>query len=392
MIRNFNRCRVGIAHRLTLLVETHSNASLRLVGDAHPTLLKGEHSRFFVKCGGIMRGINHPRYDTYCMVAPILYGRLYFDLQKIGNASVKSCRRPNKKCQTVDGENTVMKMPGNNMKLLRFFRTKFFLTVTLIVLSYALPAYAQENVWKELHDETASLLQSKRYADGIKSGQEALKIAEKTFPPGHVSIAASMNLLGILYRTYGRYAEAEPLFNKALSIYKETLGPDHSNVAYVQQELAEMYLLQDKYAEAEPFYQQSLKIYEDMYGPYHPSVINVLNRLGELYQDQKKYAEAIPVLKRALAIEEEIYGPDNPDIASSMNNLATLYYYQGENTKAEILYKEALEIYEKEYGVDHPLIATILEKMAEFYKGTGKENEAKQVADRAKKIYSNYQQ
>jgi len=33
-----------------------------------------------------MRGINHPRYDTYCMVAPILYGRLYFDLQKIGNA------------------------------------------------------------------------------------------------------------------------------------------------------------------------------------------------------------------------------------------------------------------------------------------------------------------
>jgi len=42
----------------------------------------------FVKCGGIMRGINHPRYDTYCMVAPILYGRLYFDLQKIGNAPV----------------------------------------------------------------------------------------------------------------------------------------------------------------------------------------------------------------------------------------------------------------------------------------------------------------
>ncbi|MBM4053802.1 MAG: hypothetical protein FJ264_03830 [Planctomycetes bacterium] len=38
-----------------------------------------------------MRGINHPRYDTYCMVAPILYGRLYFDLQKIGNAPVFNC-------------------------------------------------------------------------------------------------------------------------------------------------------------------------------------------------------------------------------------------------------------------------------------------------------------
>jgi len=37
-----------------------------------------------------MRGINHPRYDTYCMVAPILYGRLYFDLQKIGNAPIET--------------------------------------------------------------------------------------------------------------------------------------------------------------------------------------------------------------------------------------------------------------------------------------------------------------
>jgi len=40
MVRDFNLCRVGNAHRLTLLVETHSNASLRLVGNAHPTLLK----------------------------------------------------------------------------------------------------------------------------------------------------------------------------------------------------------------------------------------------------------------------------------------------------------------------------------------------------------------
>ncbi|MBM4056109.1 MAG: hypothetical protein FJ264_15865 [Planctomycetes bacterium] len=43
-----------------------------------------------------MRGINHPRYDTYCMVAPILYGRLYFDLQKIGNAPLKYSMLPSK--------------------------------------------------------------------------------------------------------------------------------------------------------------------------------------------------------------------------------------------------------------------------------------------------------
>ncbi|MBM4054721.1 MAG: hypothetical protein FJ264_08640 [Planctomycetes bacterium] len=40
MFRKFNYSRVGIAHRLTSLVETHSNASLRLVGNAHPYSVK----------------------------------------------------------------------------------------------------------------------------------------------------------------------------------------------------------------------------------------------------------------------------------------------------------------------------------------------------------------
>jgi len=40
LTRNFTLCRVGNAHRLALPVETHSNASLRLMGNAHPTLVK----------------------------------------------------------------------------------------------------------------------------------------------------------------------------------------------------------------------------------------------------------------------------------------------------------------------------------------------------------------
>ncbi|MCR4292756.1 MAG: tetratricopeptide repeat protein, partial [Candidatus Kuenenia sp.] len=105
----------------------------------------------------------------------------------------------------------------NSIKSLRRHGTKIILTLSLVV-SFILPVYAQENLWKELHDKTTTLLQEKRYADAIKSGEDALRIAKETFPPGHISIAASMNLLGILYRTYTMYDEAEPLFNQALDI------------------------------------------------------------------------------------------------------------------------------------------------------------------------------
>ena len=138
--------------------------------------------------------------------------------------------------------------------------------IMVLASSFSLPAYAQEEQWKELNDKAAVLLQERRYADAIKVGEEALKVAEETFPSDHPYIATSMNLLGTLYRTYGRFAEAEPLFRQALTIYEEGLGSDHPKVALVLQNLADMYLAQDKYAEAEPLYKQTLTIYESAFG------------------------------------------------------------------------------------------------------------------------------
>ena len=120
----------------------------------------------------------------------------------------------------------------NGMKRLCAYGTKVFIVLALFG-SCALPAYTQENSWKELNDKTTSLLQKKRYADAIKSGEEALALAKNTFSAGNTRIADSMNLLGILYRTYGRYAEAEPLFHQALAIYKKSLGSDHPSVSKV---------------------------------------------------------------------------------------------------------------------------------------------------------------
>ncbi len=86
-----------------------------------------------------------------------------------------------------------------------------------LIVTFTLTVYAQEDLWSELNDKATALFQNKRYADAIKECEEALKVAENTFAPNHPYIATSKNLLETLYRPYGRFTEAEPLFKQALS-------------------------------------------------------------------------------------------------------------------------------------------------------------------------------
>ena len=44
-------------------------------------------------------------------------------------------------------------------------------------------------------------------------------------------MATSLNNLGLLYKTQGRYNEAEPFYKRSLAIREKALGPAHPNVA-----------------------------------------------------------------------------------------------------------------------------------------------------------------
>ncbi len=116
----------------------------------------------------------------------------------------------------------------------------------------------------------------------------------------------------MLYRSQGRYAEAEPLYKRSLGIHEKALGPDHPDVGTSLNNLALLYESQGRYAEAEPLYKRSLGIREKALGPDHPDVGTSLNNLAGLYESQGRYAEAEPLYKRSLALCEEGAGPRPP--------------------------------------------------------------------------------
>jgi len=63
--------------------------------------------------------------------------------------------------------------------------------------------------------------------------QDALTIREKILEAGDPDLAVSLNNLALLYKTQGKYAEAEPLYRRAYAIMKARLGLAHPNTKTV---------------------------------------------------------------------------------------------------------------------------------------------------------------
>jgi tetratricopeptide (TPR) repeat protein len=60
-----------------------------------------------------------------------------------------------------------------------------------------------------------------------------------------------LNNLALLYKTQGKYGQAEPLYKRSLAIREKALGPDHPAVARSLGSLAVLYRKTDRKQEAE---------------------------------------------------------------------------------------------------------------------------------------------
>jgi len=156
-------------------------------------------------------------------------------------------------------------------------------------------------LWEKDNVAGGQAYQQGRYAEAQKSLLAALEQAEK-FGDDNFLLATSLNNLAELYRTQGKYAEAEPLHQRALAIWEKALGPGHPNVAMSLNNLANLYHRQGKYAEAEPLYQRALAIDEEALGPEHPNVATSLENYADLLRKMDRTAEAEKLEQRVRAI------------------------------------------------------------------------------------------
>jgi len=77
------------------------------------------------------------------------------------------------------------------------------------------------------------------------------------------------------------------MYRRALEIYEKSLGADHPYVAQSLNNLALLYKSQGKYDQAEPMYRRALEIFKKALGEHHPSTITVSENLATLRGNEK---------------------------------------------------------------------------------------------------------
>jgi tetratricopeptide (TPR) repeat protein len=87
-----------------------------------------------------------------------------------------------------------------------------------------------------------------------------------------------------LYRSQGRYSEAEPLFLQALEICRSQLGNDHPHTATSLNNLASLYYSTDRYAESAAYMEQALEVFERQLGADYPNTKTVRQNLEFIRQ------------------------------------------------------------------------------------------------------------
>jgi tetratricopeptide (TPR) repeat protein len=193
-----------------------------------------------------------------------------------------------------------------------------------------------------------------RYESALPLYEQAVEICKSELGDRNPLTATNLNNLGLLYNSMGRHESALPLLVQALEIRKSVLGIRHSDTAQSLNNLAGLYHSIGRYESALPLYEQALEIRKSVLGARHLDTAQSLNNLAGLYEAMGRYESALSLYEQALEIRKSVLGAQHPDTAQSLSNLAGLYYSTNRLPEAAAMMFDALSIREETLGPDHP--------------------------------------
>ena len=218
---------------------------------------------------------------------------------------------------------------------------------------------AQEARWKELTARVVELNRQGNYVEGLAVAEEALRVAVKTFSPGDLRCASSLNDLGMLAYALGRLGMQRRTIGGRLNPGEGSRTGASGGCDDLEQCRGNV-RLQGKYLAAQPLHERALSIREKSLPPGDPAIGISLNNLALVLVALKNPAAAEPLYRRALGILEKTSPQDS---ATVLNNVGDLDFSQGKHADAERSYQRALTIQQKTLGPAHPSVALTLQKL-----------------------------
>ena len=224
-----------------------------------------------------------------------------------------------------------------------------------------------------------------RYQEAEPPLKRALELAGENFGSDSLAAARALSNLAVLYQETRRFAQAGKLYERAVEIAEK--AGDQLQLAGACRNLAALEHARGRNRAAEPYAQRAVDIREKALGPDDPEAASDVVLLAAILDRRKRFEEAEPLYRRVLKVFEKVYGREHAQVAAVLNNLAALYQARGEGYRPEQLYKRVLSIKEKALGPDHAEVATTLNNLAVLYKGLERYSEARPLYDRALAIF-----
>jgi len=193
-----------------------------------------------------------------------------------------------------------------------------------------------------------------------------------------LTLAASLNNIGYVYKNQNNLSLALDFYNKSLKT-REEIG-DKSGVANSLNNIGSLYDNLGKIEKALDCYDKSLKIQEEI-GDKKNAAISLIN-IGSLYYYQGDTVKSLEFLYRSVSILEEL---DNKYFLSvCQNNIGNILNNQKQPLKALIFLNNSLEI--RETIGDKQGVATCLNNIAISYSTLAEQTNNNSIKDSLKHV------
>src|SRR5688572_25522319 len=213
----------------------------------------------------------------------------------------------------------------------------------------------------------ALYMNQNRYDLAIEELQKAIGDLEKDNRSASLEAAEALAYLGNVYRSTGKYVQAEEQLQHALAIREEKLPEAHELIAASYNDMGLVYTQLDV-DKAFDYYEKALVMYQKIHGNDHPKIAIANTNLGYVYHGEKLYGDAVNYYESALKIWENIYPQPHPNKALVLMNLGQTYSSMGNQKAALEFFEKARVMYESAQGKKHPDLAYVYNLLGNEFK------------------------
>jgi CHAT domain-containing protein/tetratricopeptide (TPR) repeat protein len=262
-----------------------------------------------------------------------------------------------------------------------------------IEFANALSKHAPNMLADALTEKAQIYITQGRYREAVPSLNEAVELFEKIFGTGDDParylpayqrlLANRHDRLAEIYYDLDEFGAAEQHYKRALLLREAVKNPnseDTYDLGYSLNRLGLLYSSEGRWSEAGSFFMRALDIASSLGKDREADVADVLNNLGLIYEGQGHHEAAEEKFLKALEIDERIYGLDDPEVATVLINLSLSLISRGASkeslSRAESHLRRALSIVEKGVGSDSAFASFAMYNLAACLEKEGRIDEA----------------